>query len=455
MARHLPPDNASISLLTGYISKIKEYEATLPPPPPTAAAETAAAAAAAAAGSAATSTDMDTTEEEKQEEEEMDGQMGPPAQALPEVEVYLFTLVVSVLLRCNLNESAPLAAAQLVQRCMSYNRRSLDLLASRAYVVLSLAFERMDRLSEIRSTLLKLYRTACVRHDDAGQAMLLNLLLRNYLHYNLIDQARLLSSRTTFPESASNNQFCRFLYYMGRIQAIQLEYADSYKRLMWASRKSPQDTGLGFQRDVLKLTIIVQLLQGEIPERTVFNAQEQRVSLLPYLQLTKAVRAGDPQAFEAVLEEYGDIFKADKNHSLVKRLGHNVVKIGLRKISISYSRISLADIAAKLSLPSVQGTEYICAKAISDGVIDATIDHATGQLLSNDAIDVYATDEPQRAFHARINFCLDVHNDAVKAMRYPGDAYRMPKKGGDDKAKDEDEDERTIEELIKEMEEEE
>ncbi len=281
-----------------------------------------------------------------------------------------------------------------------------------------------------------------------GQAVLLNLLLRNYLHFNLIDQARLLSSRTTFPENASNNQFCRFLYYMGRIQVLQLEYADAYKRLLWAARKAPQDTAVGFTRVILKLTIIVQLLMGEIPERSVFNAPEHKVALRPYFELTKAVRAGDPKAFAAVVDgPMGEIFKADKNFSLVKRLGHNVVKIGLRKISVSYSRISLDDVCSKLMLPSVQGAEYICAKAIRDGVIDATIDHANRTLLSNESIDLYATEEPQRAFHARIGFCLDVHNDAVKAMRYPGDAYKHTKKP----EKDADPDEKTIEELIAEM----
>ena len=37
---------------------------------------------------------------------------------------------------------------------------------------------------------------------------------------------------------------------------------------------------------------------------------------------------------------------------------------GLRKISVSYSRISLSDIASKLHLPSASAAEYICAKAI-------------------------------------------------------------------------------------------
>lgn len=38
------------------------------------------------------------------------------------------------------------------------------------------------------STLLALHRTAVLRHDAIGQETLMNLLLRNYLHYNLYDQ---------------------------------------------------------------------------------------------------------------------------------------------------------------------------------------------------------------------------------------------------------------------------
>ena len=83
------------------------------------------------------------------------------------------------------------------------------------------------------------------------------------------------------------------------------------------------------------------------------------------------------------MEEYGPSFTADKNFSLVQRLGHNVLKTGLRKISVAYSRISMADIAAKLQLPTSTAAEHICAKAIRDGVIEATIDHTHGWLLSN------------------------------------------------------------------------
>ena len=40
------------------------------------------------------------------------------------------------------------------------------------------------------------------------------------------------------------------------------------------------------------------------------------------------------------------------------------------------------------------------------------------------AVSCYSTLEPQAAYHKRITFCLNIHNDAVKAMSYPPDAHK-------------------------------
>lgn len=287
------------------------------------------------------------------------------ASVIPEVEVFLFTLINSTLLRHNLNESAAQYSLILIKRIQTFNRRSLDIFSSKAYFYFSLAFEKISKLENIRSILLILMRTTCLHRDEMGHAVLLNLLLRNYLEYNLIEQAQTLVSKSTFPENASNNQFCRYLYYTGRIQSIQLEYSQAYLSLNMASRKIPQGTAKGFSLTIKKLTILVQLLMGDIPERASFNTvPEYRAPLKPYLALTQAVRAGDLQEFSSVVAQYSNIFKADKNFNLIQRLGHNVIKTGLRKISVSYSRISLDDIAIKLKLPSGTAAEYVCAKAI-------------------------------------------------------------------------------------------
>lgn len=387
----------------------------------------------------------------------------PVTSVLPEVETYLLNLLITTLLRYKLDTDAAYTATVLVERIKKFNRRSLDLLSSKAFFYFSLAYERIGRLDQIRPTLLQLYRTSCVRHDHMCQAVLLNLLLSNYLQYNLFEQAHTLSLKAAFPENASNNQFCRYLYSMGRILAIQLEYSDAYQRLMMASRKAPQGYALGFSITVNKLIVIVQLLMGDIPERGLFNQPELRQALQPYLELTHAVRNGDLVQFGRVVELHKAEFQKDKTHTLVQRLGHNVLKTGLRKISVSYSRISLRDVAEKLQLqPSASSSgataaEYICAKAIRDGVIEAKIepygDNQESCLCTQELLDMYGTEEPQKAFHKRIAFCLDVHNAAVKSMRYPPSDERSKgeKEGEKDKKKKNQADEKTIEELIREM----
>ena len=78
------------------------------------------------------------------------------------------------------------------------------------------------------------------------------------------------------------------------------------------------------------------------------------------------------------------MFRSDGTHNLITRLHHNVIRTGLRRINLAYSRISLADIAARLHLPSAEDAECIVAKAIRDGGIDAVIDHEGGFMASKE-----------------------------------------------------------------------
>lgn len=75
-----------------------------------------------------------------------------------------------------------------------------------------------------------------------------------------------------------------------------------------------------------------------------------------------AVRNGDLVHFGEVLDQYGSQFQSERTYTLIVRLRHNVIKTGIRMISLSYSRISMADIAEKLQLDSAEDAEYIVAK---------------------------------------------------------------------------------------------
>jgi len=279
--------------------------------------------------------------------------------------------------------------------------------------------------SDTRIELASRHTHAVLRRDADVSATILNLHLRELLLSDRVEQAQKLISNSTFPtDAASNNQLLRYLYYSGRVQALRLEYTQSYSNLSQCLRKCPTNTGLGFRIAVQRLLVVVQLLMGEIPDRSVFFGEGMRGELRPYLEIAQAVRRGDLAVFHETVGGHAERLRMDGTYTLISRLAHSVVKAGLRRLKTSYSRISLEDAASRLGLPSATSAEFVVAKAVRDGVIDATIDHVGGYVQSHDLVDVYATVEPSEAFHRRIAYCLTTHNDAVRAMRYTPDAYK-------------------------------
>jgi 26S proteasome regulatory subunit N3 len=276
----------------------------------------------------------------------------PPAK-LPEHEVLMGLLGLLLLLDTGKAAAAMPWALQLMERVAALKRRTLDPIAERVYFYASWAFETGGQFAAIRSPLLAAHRTACLHHNTICQATLLNALLRNLLHYKLFDQAEKLLTKTTFPEQSSNTQLARYLYYTGRIKALQLEYTEAHRCLLQAQRKAPSSRGLGFRLTVHKLGAIVQLLLGEIPDRAIFRDPAARAPMLPYLKLVQAVRLGDLAAFRLAMESHASTFTNDANYTLIVRLRQNVIRAGLRNISIAYSRIALTDVASKLGLDQV------------------------------------------------------------------------------------------------------
>jgi len=337
-------------------------------------------------------------------------------------EVYVFVALVALIFFYDQQDylRGQTFAKEAVLYLNTVNRRSMDSLAAKVYYYYALFYEANGQEAVIRSTLLSVHRTATLRRDEETLAVVIHLLLRNYLHHNLYEQAHRLASKSAFPESVGNNQLARYMYYMGRIQAIQLNYSDAHQFLSQALRKVPQNaTTAGFIQEATKLSIIVQLLMGDIPLRSTFNTAALREALQPYLDLTQAVRQGDLLAFQQVASTFNQAFQKDRNFTLILRLRHNVIKTGIRMLSLSYTRISLRDICLQLKLDSEEDAEYIIAKLIRDGVIDANLNHNQGFMQTKENADLYSTQEPQLAFDQRIHFCLALHDESVKALRFP------------------------------------
>lgn len=315
-----------------------------------------------------------------------------------------------------------------------YNRRLIDPLSAKLYFYLQLLVEKLEPLPpsrqspvlELREKLLVAMRTAILRKDQETQAAAIVLLLRNYLSTADVTQADLLIEHNQFPFTASNSQVARYLYYLGRIRAIQLSYSEAHQHLTSATRKAPTTgSAAGFYQASMKLLVVVELLMGDIPDRSVFRQPKLERALEPYFYLVKAVRSGDLKGFSELLSRHADTFRRDGTYTLTRRLRQNVIRTGVRMLSLAYSRISLRDICIRLGIESEQSAEYIVAKAIRDGVIEASINHEKGYMETKRASDVYATREPAEAFHERIQACLGLHDECVKAMRYPMDKHKM------------------------------
>ncbi|KAK7753374.1 26S proteasome non-ATPase regulatory subunit [Diatrype stigma] len=353
---------------------------------------------------------------------------------IPEIDIFLSILIQVYLFDSKQFQLGSDFSKHISDRIQSLNRRTLDSLSAKVYFYYSLFCEQLlplppspqSPIVAIRPTLLAALRTAVLRKDIDTQASVIVLLLRSYLLTSHISQADLLVSHTQFPENAANNQVARFLYYLGRIRAIQLRYTEAHEHLTAATRKAPASScALGFSQTATKLLLVVELLMGDIPERATFRAQSMEQALHPYFLLVQAVRVGNLEDFETTIADHADTFRRDGTYTLILRLRQNVIKTGIRMMSLSYSRISLRDICIRLHLGSEESAEYIVAKAIRDGVIEATLDREHGFMKSKEVGDVYATREPAEAFHDRIRACLSLHDESVKAMRFPMNQHRL------------------------------
>jgi len=332
---------------------------------------------------------------------------------IPEVEIFLGILIQIHYLDHNINDKGAVFSAHLAERIHNLNRRTLDSLSARVYFYWSLFCEQMAPLPPSPSS-------PVLRKDIDTQSTVIVLLLRNYLSTSHIAQADLLVSHTKFPENASNNQVARYRYYLGRIRAIQLRYTEAHEHLTAATRKAPSSPcAAGFAQTATKLLLVVELLMGDIPDRATFRVASMERTLQPYLLLVQAVRVGLLGEFEDAIKQHGETFRRDGTYTLILRLRQNVIKTGIRMMSLSYSRISLRDICIRLKLESEESAEYIVAKAIRDGVIEASLDRERGFMKSKEVGDVYATREPGEAFHDRIRACLALHDESVKVCWVP------------------------------------
>jgi len=292
-----------------------------------------------------------------------------------ELVLYNFLIILTILVDKKLNNEAFEVLTYMISTLRNNDSLTVKHLRAKTYYYYSLIAEKLNIYKNVINELHSAYRKSCLEFDEITQVTLINCIVRFYLHNNAIEQARNFVSKTKFHENVSTNEDARYLFYLGKINAIQMNYSEAFNHLTNSLRKAPEKCGQGFKTILQKMLIIVELLMGEVPDVSTFASSSDIRAIKPYLGLIKAVKQGNLAEFKNVLGSYEKSFISDGNYTLILRLRHIVIKIGLRKINLSYSRISIRDITEKLKLESEKETEYIIAKAIRDGVFLAKINH--------------------------------------------------------------------------------
>ena len=338
-----------------------------------------------------------------------------------EIYGFIFMVLLTKLIDYKNYKEALDADKNLISFFKTNGSLTINTLKAKAYYYLSLVTEKLNIQDEIINELQQAYRTACIEMDFISQVTLINCIIRYYLNNKNIEMARSFISKTKFTENISTYEDSRYLFYIGKIEAIQMNYSESYTHLSNSFRKAPEKTGEGFKNLVNKYLILVQLLMGEIPDIKSLMKSNRVVDFeefQPYLLMLKIVRQGNLDEFKKGISGFEQKFKKDGTLNLVQRIRHVVIKAGLRKINLSYSRISIKDITEKLKLENEKETEYIIAKAIRDGVFLASINHEEGYIQSKEIKDIYSTFEPQRSYQSRILFLNNIFVESQKSMKY-------------------------------------
>ena len=338
-----------------------------------------------------------------------------------EIYSFIFMILLTRLIDYKQYNDCLDAVKNLISFFKSNESLTINTLKAKAYYYLSLITEKLNIQDEIINELQQAYRSACIDMDYISQVTLINCIIRYYLNNKNVEMARSFISKTKYIENISSYEDARYLFYIGKIEAIQMNYSDSYTNLYNAFRKAPEKTGEGFKNLVNKYLILVQLLMGEIPDiKSLMKSNRVRdyEEFKPYLLMLKIVRQGNLEEFKKGLKIYESCYKRDGTLNLVQRIRQVVIKAGLRKINLSYSRISIKDITEKLKLENEKETEYIIAKAIRDGVFLASINHEEGYVQCKEIKDIYSTFEPQKSYKTRILFLNNIYVESQKSMKY-------------------------------------
>jgi hypothetical protein len=100
----------------------------------------------------------------------------------PETQLFLYDLLLMKLVDDGDLKNAKEFGDFIYMRLKNVNLRTLDNMAAKAMYMISVVYEKQGKLHEIRPFMFEVYKACSLKHDQIGQATIMNIIIRSYLH---------------------------------------------------------------------------------------------------------------------------------------------------------------------------------------------------------------------------------------------------------------------------------
>ena len=346
----------------------------------------------------------------------------------PLVDAYLCYITSAFLMDLKQYQKSIQASLMAIKLCK--NNPLYDKFIAKLYSFVAIASEKMQPADDeaLLTHLMTGLSGSRLYNNSLTEATCHNFLLRHYLRTKQLDLADAFIKERPYPNISYARLYARHAYYHAYLLALQGDYMKARRFLVQKAIKHGTELpdAVGFNQHVYRLLTVLQLLLGEIPDRFILKTPD--LSLSPaYLDLVLSVRKGDLHAYHQVCQTYQDRFIAEGLDVLISRLHSNVLIAGLRRLNRIYTQISLSAISTKLGINSLQETINITSKAITEGLLPATLDLERQCLYSKLQPALYSTKLPAIELDESIYEARAIRKMLVKALRF-GDPKKIGKK---------------------------
>nr|CAG4651763.1 EOG090X04TU [Triops cancriformis] len=302
-------------------------------------------------------------------------------------------------------EQVQYASDTFAEVCHSFRQSLLDRnLAIRGIDVLMKAIEKA-RLSETQLTSI---------HADLCQLCLAAKCLQPALQFLDIDIVDISQENGHF----DSKHFLLYYYYSGLIYAGLKQW----ERALYFFEVAVVTPALAVSHIMLeayKHYILVSLiLHGRIMPLPKYTSQVIVRFIRPlsqvYHDIAAAFTLNNPTQLAAVINKHQDLINRDHNMGLVKQVQASLYKKTIQRLTQTFLTLSLADMAHRVQLPSVQAAEKLVLDMIEKSEIYATIHQKDGMVVFHDNPNHFDSPNTLERIGKEVNTCVELDKQIQK-----------------------------------------